>query len=112
MSVKFLSMSIQQTKKLSDLEKRLKLLRQQMYGKENRELSAISYQLSDKNKRSEHRYQPKADGLKTESYPANSDITYLYQDLSKIGILAFFTIGVQIILFILTKNHILNLNFF
>lgn len=97
-------MAITESKKQSDLEKRLKLLRQQVYGREDRQSSAISFQT--KQKKSNDRR------LTTDSYSVSSDITYLYQDLSKIGILTSLAIGIQIALFILTKNHILNLNLF
>lgn len=98
-------MAIQQTKKQSDLEKRLRLLRQQVYGKD--QSSTISYQSSDKKQeRSDDRR------LTTESYFATSDVSYLYQDLLKILILSSLAIGAQVIIFILSKNHILNINFF
>lgn len=96
----FSDMAIHLDKKQSDLEKRLRLLRRQVYGKQ---LSAISYQTSDENNKSGDRQ------LTTESY---SDIFYLYQDLFKIIILSSIAIGTQIILFFLSRNHILNLNFF
>jgi len=73
----------------TDLEKRLRLLRQQVYGKEIVSRGETAKSTSD-----------------------HTDIIYLYQDLTKIGLLATLAIGIQIILFILTKNHILNLNFF
>ena len=109
-------MAIHQTQKQSDLEKRLKLLRQQVYGKENRQSSAISplrreasYQLSDKTKKSDGRYQPKVSGLTTNSY---SEITYLRGDLTKIALFASLAFGFQIILFYLLQNHILKINLF
>ena len=97
-------MAIQQTKKQSDLEKRLKLLRQQIYGKET-----VKYIL------------PTAEGplrsahlaARQEASGANyTDLTYLYQDLFKILALSSIAIGVQTILFFLSKNHILSLNLF
>lgn len=88
------SMAILQTKKQSDLEKRLKLLRQQVYGK-NSDTPTYRFSNSPSN--------PESSG---------TDVTYLYHDLSKIGIFASLTIGAQIILFILMKNHIVNLNLF
>lgn len=93
-------MAIQLSKKQSDLEKRLKLLHNQVYGKS--QSSAISYQLSDK-KKSDDR------GLTTESY---SDIVYLQKDLLKIFTLSSLAIASQIILFFSLQRHILNLNFF
>ncbi len=94
-------MAIVQTKRQSDLEKRLKLLRHQVYG--GNKSSAISYQLSDKTGESDDRK------LTTESY---SEITYVHKDLFKILIFSSFAIGAQVILLILLQNHILNLNFF
>lgn len=89
-------MAIQQTKKQSDLEKRLRLLHQQVYGKERvsreKTVPAITHN--------------------TSYLIPNTDITYLRQDLLKIFILAGSALGLQIMLFILSKNHILNLNFF
>ena len=96
-------MSIQQTthrdKKQSDLEKRLKLLRTQVYGKEFR---VNSSELVVKN----------AGSTNSELRTNNSDLSYLYQDLLKIGIFSTLALGLQIILFMLTKNHILNINLF
>lgn len=91
-------MSIHESKKQSDLEKRLKLLRQQVYGKSRS--SAISYQSSGKKEE------------KSDNYSTKTDISYLYQDLIKILTLASLAIGAQIILFFLTKNHILKFNLF
>ncbi|MBU1032167.1 hypothetical protein KKE03_04590 [Patescibacteria group bacterium] len=104
-------MAIQQTKHQTDLEKRLHLLRRQVYGKNSNQSSArlpdgqaISYQLSDtmQNKSDDRR-------LTAESY---SDLTYLHQDLLKILVFASLAIGIQAVLFFLSKNHILNINFF
>ncbi len=76
------------SKKQSDLEKRLKLLRQQVYGKiETPEISK-------------------------STHSASADITYLSPDLIKILTLSSLAIGIQVILFLLVRNHILNLNFF
>ncbi len=84
---KFLRMSIQQTKIQSDLEKRLKLLHRQVYGKSENKLTY-------------------SDNITT------SDISYLYQDLSKIAFLSSVAIGTQIILYFLLQNHILKFNLF
>lgn len=83
-------MAITESRKKSDLEKRLKILRQQISGKEK--VSGIQYHVS--------------------SEKINTDITYLSNDLTKILILSSLAIGMQLILFFLLKNHILNLNFF
>ena len=88
-------MAITESRRQSDLEKRLKLLRQQVYGRE----SAASSKY----------YVPSE---KTEENIHNTDTIYLYKDLFKILALSSVVIGVQLILFILTKKNILNLNFF
>lgn len=96
-------MAIHQTKKQSDLEKRLKLLRQQVYGRKpvvSSKQYVVGKEITPRNTHTPN-YQPHT-----------TDVTYLYQDLIKIGIYASVAIGAQIILFILSKNHILNLNFF
>ena len=83
-------MTIQQAKKQSDLEKRLRILHQQVYGRN----SLIKIEESNSSKST----QP--------------EVRYLYQDLTKIATLASVALGIQIISFILLKNHILNLKFF
>ncbi len=101
----FMSALIIQTKKLSDLEKRIKLLRQQVYGK----------QKMDEEVRSEKSYIPSqvlTSHLTSPTLSSRSDISYLRFDLLKILTLSSLAIGVQIILFVLSRNHILNLNFF
>ncbi|MDO8638848.1 MAG: hypothetical protein Q7R43_04690 [Candidatus Daviesbacteria bacterium] len=87
-------MAIQLSKKQSDLEKRLKILHNQVYGKS--QLTVDSSQLSVKSKDSTNL----------------SDITYLHQDLLKILALSSLAIGGQIILYFLLQKHIVNLNFF
>lgn len=97
-------MAIQQSKKQSDLEKRLQLLRRQVYGKNNQP-SATSYHLStDSQNKSDDRR------LTTENHPA-SDLNFLHQDLLKILIFASCAIGGQVILFFLVKNNVLTLVF-
>ncbi len=94
-------MAIQQTKRQSDLEKRLQLLRRQVYGK--------NPDRSDEIRKSENL------SMSISSDPPThrpTDLTYLHQDLLKILIFASFAIGGQAILFFLLKNHILNINFF
>lgn len=104
---KVLPMAIEATKKLSDLEKRLSLLRQQVYGKET--VSSIKYQ--EVSKKATDIKSARATTYHLPPTNSASDTTYLYQDLFKISILASCAIGAQLILFILTKNHILNINF-
>jgi len=100
-------MAIQQTKRQSDLEKRLQILRRQVYGK--------SPERTTETKMSEtptHRY---TDTLhRPTDAPTNrtTDLTYLNQDLLKILIFSSLAIGAQIVLFFLSKNQIINLKFF
>ena len=89
-------MAIQRSHKQSDIEKRLQLLRQQIYGKEN--ISGVRYQVSGEKE--------------TSAGTPHADITYLHQDLFKIFTLSSLAIGLQLILFTLLKNHFLNLHFF
>lgn len=97
-------MAIQQTKKQSDLEKRLQLLRRQVYGGNKDQSSAINYQLPDKKQEGSNDQQPAVEKH------LNSDLTYLHQDLLKILIFASLAIGTQIILFILYQSHLLTLS--
>ncbi len=108
-------MAIQQTKKQSDLEKRLRLLRQQVYGKTemkkplrneklDREMVGPRFALPQ--------LTTQIPNPASNSEIFQSDISYLYSDLRKILVLSCLAIGVQVIIFALTKNHILNLNLF
>ncbi len=94
-------MSIQQTKKTSDLEKRLRLLRQQVHGREQFNAESPKYKLEDK-----------FSSTNQSTKDSVSDVAYLKQDLLKIVILSTLALGSQIILFFLIKNSIINLNFF
>lgn len=104
-------MAIHQTKKQSDLEKRLKLLRQQVYGKAQDNRSVVRGEKSHISALSALVVSA-VEPVEGPHPTSHTDVSYLYQDLLKIGIFASVAIGVQIILFILSKNHILNLNFF
>ena len=84
------TMAIHRTYTQSDLEKRLQVIRKQVYGK----TPLVS-----------------SSSLKT-SPQSNSDITYLRHDLIKISILTSLALGSQIVLFYLVQNNILKLNFF
>ncbi|MDD5147006.1 MAG: hypothetical protein PHV63_00445 [Candidatus Daviesbacteria bacterium] len=106
-------MAIQLSKKQSDLEKRLQLLRRQVYGGNNQSSSPSathSYQLSqlDRTDGSASR----GEQLRVNNYSTATDITYLHQDLLKILLFASCTIGAEVILFLLVKNNVLTLNFF
>lgn len=103
-------MAIQQTKKQSDLEKRLKLLHRQIYGKnsENSDNQTLRYTDTPISSDTPSHSDPTESGSKSMQV----DIAYLHQDLLKILLLAGSAIGLQIILFALLQNHVLNLNFF
>ncbi len=92
-------MPIQQSKKQSDLEKRLKILRRQVYGKNIALSDTPIQQYSD------------AMMHRTTGTLASPDASYLYRDLSKILVLALVALTIQFSLFILLKNHIISLNF-
>ncbi len=95
-SDRFGFMAIQLSKKQSDLEKRLKLLHNQVYGKER--TSNIKYSVSN------------------SSTPAKntvvSDMVYLHQDLLKIFILSGGAIAIQIVLYFSLQHHVLTLKLF
>lgn len=94
-------MAVYTLKKTSDIEKKLKILRQQMHGKE--EFGVQRSEIRDK-KETATNYELRTTNL-------TSDISYLYKDLSKIGLFSFIAVGSQLILFFLIQNHVLNLNF-
>ncbi len=106
-------MAIQQSKKQSDLEKRLQLLRKQVYGRE----SVVSSKHSFPSANAERKYQvvkeeKTLENTHTTNYQLpTTDITHLHQDLLKIMTFSSLAIGVQLLLFFLLKNHILSLNF-
>ena len=91
-------MAIQESKKQTDIEKRLSLLRNQLYGKVPLQKNKYSGNLV-------------SSSLQNRSTTITSDAAYLYQDLLKIGIFASLALGIQIVLFFLIKNHVLNLKF-
>lgn len=88
-------MAINQTHKQSELEKRLKLLRTQMYGKTE------SYSVKSDNQLTNH-------PASTQSL-RGSDMLYLRADLTKISILALLAFGIQFMLFFLIKNNFLSI---
>ena len=99
-------MAIQQSKKQSDLEKRLQLLRKQVYGRES--VASSKYHVARGERTLENTHSTNYQLPTTNS---SSDLTYLHQDLLKIMTFSSLAIGVQLLLFFLLKNHILNLNF-
>ncbi|MCL4366465.1 hypothetical protein M1437_04530 [Patescibacteria group bacterium] len=105
-------MAIQQTKRQSELEKRLQILRRQVYGKGSEtRIDQIKSGYQKNSDKPIHRYAdtPVSSGTITHQ---SSDLAYLHQDLLKILIFSSVAIGGQILLFFLISNHILNLNFF
>ncbi len=88
-------MAIQLSKKQSDLEKRLKLLHQQIDGKSEYRQAVVSNIQN-------HR----------QNETVTSDIVYLHKDLLKIFTLSSLAIASQIALYYLLQRHILNLKLF
>ncbi len=110
-------MAIHQTKQQSDLEKRLKLLRQQVYGSRESVASSkyhpnthtTNYQVREASQLPALRLSStQTRGEPTTNLP--NDVTYLRADLMKISILAGTALGLQIILYFLIKNNLLNIN--
>ena len=97
-------MAITESRKKSDLEKRLKILRQQISGREK--VSEIQYQVSSQ------KLDTGKNSHNSNFLSPGADLTYLSTDLTKILVLSTLAIGFQLILFFLLKNHIINLNFF
>ena len=87
-------MAIHESKKQSDLEKRLRLLHQQVYGKQAFRVQSSEFRVKEKISTN---YQLPTTNLST-------DITYLHQDLVKILTLSGLAIGIQVILFFLLKG--------
>lgn len=96
-------MAITESGKKSDLEKRLRILRQQIYGKNSEYIIP---------KRSEKMTSIQISSNLPVSNALQLDIPYLYKDLFKILTFSSIALGAQLILFLLTKNQILNINFF
>lgn len=91
-------MAIHQTGKKSDLEKRLRLLRTQVYGKTSDKSEIVK--IADSTRGSNN------------SAHAFTDLIFLRKDLLKISVLSGLAIGTQLLLFYLSKRNILNLNLF
>ena len=89
-------MSIQRTHKQSDLEKRLKLLNLQLYGK--KEKLEVRGEKLDKEVRSEIKSHLPLQHLTSHISPptSNQDVTYLRQDLTKIIFLAALAFAVEL----------------
>jgi len=84
------TMAIHKTYTQSELEKRLQIIRKQVYGKQP---LANSYPL-------------------TVNSQNDSDVKYLRHDLLKIGVLTSLALSIQIVIFYLFQNNILKLNLF
>lgn len=106
-------------KKQSDIEKRLKLLRQQVYGKDKKlEVRGSPRFAGEAGGEVESHFAPQ---FPTSHIPSptshiplptsKSDVAYLNQDLLKIGLFATVAIGVQFILYILMQFKIINFKF-
>ncbi|OGE37207.1 hypothetical protein A3B45_05310 [Candidatus Daviesbacteria bacterium RIFCSPLOWO2_01_FULL_39_12] len=103
-------MAIQQTKKQSDIEKRLKLLRQSLDTTRDKQVYGRSEEKLDTAKSVNQNIQlqyPKS----TSSVSIQSDITYFRHDLLKITSFATIAFGIQIVLYFLLRNNIIKLPF-
>ncbi|MBI2019169.1 hypothetical protein HYS95_00685 [Candidatus Daviesbacteria bacterium] len=112
-------MAIQRTKKQSDLEKRLKLLHHQVYGRPSEKLvhqsaEKLTYRNTDSSTtltiNPEQSRRTETPTTKS-SVLTTSDTAFLRQDLLKILLFSSLAIGIQTVLFFLMKNG-LNINIF
>lgn len=101
-------MAIQETKRQSDLEKRLQSLRRQVYGR------GTESQQSAKTEGPINKFS--LSNIPMHKAPVSnqaiSETAFLRQDLFKILTFSSVAIGAQLIIFFILKNHILNINFF
>lgn len=120
-------MPIVQTKKQSDIEKRLKLLRQQVYGRETEKPVKVKWEVSGEKMEEEVRrkesliqHQYDTSSLREASHVLHpisnpqllrSDIIFLRHDLLKITSFATVAFGIQIVLYFLLRNNIIKLPF-
>lgn len=99
-------MSIHSQKKKNNLEERFQKLQQQVYG---------APQASDLVMVSSTKKGFTFNATSAQSFNsklrASSDITYLNSNLIKITLLSSVAIGSQLLLYYLSKNHYINLNF-
>ena len=98
-------MPVQKLHKQSDLEKRLKILESQLYGKaivESRITHAAGAEqknsVNQKISLSENQIHRDSDTL-SHSESFRTDISYLRQDLTKIALLSSLAIGIQLVLY-------------
>lgn len=107
-------MAIQRTHKKSDLEKRLKVLNQQLYGKQT-DNQSTKVTVSRENTSPTQGMSFSLPSSKT-TYPsavsiARNDVSYLRRDLTKITILATAAMGAQFLLYFLIQEKIISLSF-
>jgi hypothetical protein len=96
-------MSYQQTKKVTDVEKRLEALKRELYGKEKPVYIAPKLNQTPSIEI--------ANQLLAPLNPSNkSDVYYLNNDLKKILILATLAISTQVLLFLQFNNHLFKFN--
>lgn len=90
-------MAVHKTIKQSDLQKKLKALEYQLYGKneKNAKLDVRNSKMDDQTSI----FQPLNLSSNLQHPTSSSDLIYLKQDLTKIALLASLAIGVQIILY-------------
>ena len=112
-------MAIHQTKRQTDLEKRLEILRRQVYGKSPDRSDQIRASFDQKISRPDNSTLLYAGTPTSSDTPTRlpsgqvlSDLTYLRHDLLKILTFSSIAIGSQIIFFILLQNHFLRINIF
>ena len=112
------NMAVHQSKHQSDLEKRLKILRQQFYGKSSDQTRTTRIDQTDQKTSEPEKLAYRLTGTPTPSGSASisesfrSDTSYLRTDLIKISILAGAALGIQFLLYFSLNNNILNINLF
>lgn len=99
-------MSVHRAHKQSDLEKRLKLLNTQLYGK-----SSVSQRVSESvsQKHTVSATDPLIHRSTDTPIHRSADTTYLGHDLTKIAILSSLAVGVQLVLHFALSNNLLKL---
>lgn len=90
-------MTYSQSKKLTDTEKRLQVLKTQLFGKESNQIKVQTAPANIQTNSPSASYQPQ-------------DLSYLRKDLKKIALLAFVAIGAQLILYMQFTFKVLRIN--
>ena len=101
-------------KKQSDMEKRLKILRSQLYSSGKIRSNQIDQKISEPVNQPAaetltHRYTDSPTNRSTDT--PSSDLTYLGQDLFKILTLSTLALGVQVALYFSLKGNLIKLPF-